>query len=487
MRTALVLLLLLAAASVVGSLIPQHGVADPRIAAMELDHPLRHDIYESLGFFDVYGSVWFTLIYGLLLVSLVACLFPRTRALLRSIRSRPQPVHELDGFRHYAEREVAADPARAIARARRVLRRRFFRVSKTNGATRALAAEKGIAREAGSLIFHWSFFLILIGIALGKGTGFAGNAVIVEGDTWTEAHANYDGNIVEGRFFNEAHTGLQLDVRDFQVTYRDGGSAEDFVTRGEVTVPGNRAEPVEISVNHPAAVGGVKLYQFGFGWAPIVEVRDGSELIASRPVPFSQLAPPRGADPRALPWNGVVRLPSLRPQVGIELSLWPDSSALVQFLETGESSPMLRPVDPVMTYVVYRGALRLKSVETSNELDKSALQVWKRGAVGLGGSEEIGNGLTISFPELREYTVLHVSRDRGVMIMLVAAVLVLAGLIAALYSSRRKLWVQAEPVATGTVLKVGGFALQRRMQFEEEFSRLVDELAGGSEERAGIR
>ena len=42
--------------------------------------------------------------------------------------------------------------------------------------------------------------------------------------------------------------------------------------------------------------------------------------------------------------------------------------------------------------------------------------------------------------------------------------------------SRRKLWVTAEADGAGTLLKVGGFALQRRSQFEEEFSRLVREL-----------
>ncbi len=62
MRTALVLLLLLALAAVAGSLVPQVGVADARIAATFRDHPLRAEIFNQLGLFDVYGSWWFTLI-----------------------------------------------------------------------------------------------------------------------------------------------------------------------------------------------------------------------------------------------------------------------------------------------------------------------------------------------------------------------------------------------------------------------------------------
>src|SRR3990172_6401784 len=84
------------------------------------------------------------------LVLLGACLLPRTRARIRNALAKPQPARELDSMRHYAERSVAADPARAIARARKVLRRRFFRVNETNGAEPAIAADKGMARDGGS-------------------------------------------------------------------------------------------------------------------------------------------------------------------------------------------------------------------------------------------------------------------------------------------------------------------------------------------------
>src|SRR3989304_5836211 len=73
MRTALVLLLLLPLAPPAGPLLPPVGVAAPRILATFRDPPLRARIYDQLGLFDVYGSWWFTMIYTLLLVSLVAC------------------------------------------------------------------------------------------------------------------------------------------------------------------------------------------------------------------------------------------------------------------------------------------------------------------------------------------------------------------------------------------------------------------------------
>lgn len=478
MRTALVLLLLLALAAVAGSLVPQVGVAEARIAAMFRDHPLRARIYEQLGLFDVYGSWWFTLLYVLLLVSLGACLLPRTRALLRNLRTRPSPTRELEGMRLYSEVRVASDPDRAILDVRRVLRRRLFRVNGANGRP-SIAAEKGLAREAGSLLFHWSFFLLLVGVVWGKGTGFTGTAVVVEGQRWVETHANFDGPPREGRFFSEDHTGIQLEVEEFRATYRTTGQAEDFVTEAKLyEADGSLVRDVEIRVNEPAEIRGVRFHQFGYGWAPVVEVELDGEPIASGPIVCTQRTPPQGVSRLQLPWDCVLKLPSLRPQVGLAFVLWPDSRSLYALLETGAAMPMLAEFAPVMTYTVYEGDLRADRIQRATVLDTSAMREIGTGAIGAGETVDLGDGVSMRFADLREYTVLQVSRDRGLWLVLAAAILVLVGLLPALFTSRRRLWIAAERDVRGTVLKVGGFALQRRSQFEEEFLRLVAELGG---------
>lgn len=485
MRTALVLLLILALAAVAGSLVPQVGVADARIAAMIRDHPLRARIYDQVGLFDVYGSWWFTLVYALLLVSLGACLLPRTRALVRGLRTRPVPARELDTMRHYAEVSVPETPDRAILGARRVLRRRLFRVSGPNGAG-SIAADKGLAREFGSLLFHWAFFVLLVGVVWGKGTGFTGQAVVVEGESWVEAHANYDGTVREGRFFDEDHSGVQIHVQDFQATYRMTGQPEDFVTRATLAGPdGGGARGVEVRVNHPAEIDGVKFFQFGYGWAPVIRVAKDGQVLFDGPVVCEQSAPPKGVSPLQVPWNCVVKLPTLDPQVGLRFELWPDSRALYALLETGKAMPMIAEFAPVMAYDAFEGDLRADAAQSSSVLDTLGMRRSDTGVVGAGQTADLGDGLTVSFPELRQYTVLQVTRDRGLPIVLLAAILILLGLIPALYGSRRKLWVTAEPDGPGSLLRVGGFALQRRGQFQEEFTKVVRELRRTSEGRIG--
>ena len=485
MRTALILLLMLALAAVAGSLVPQWPNSPDRVLQYRVSHPLVGALYERFGLFDVFGSWWFVLITTLLFVSLVACIVPRTRALVRTLRQRPVQAREIDAFRLYEERVVPADPERAIDGSSRVLKRRFFRVARDTSGRPGLAAEKGALREIGSLLFHWSFLLILIGVIYGKGTGFTGRAVVIEGQTWVDAQANYDGQIRTGRFFDGRFSGIGIHLRGFEDTYRRTGQPMDFVSHVDLLDPqGNVVRQADIRVNHAASIDGLRIYQYGFGWAPVVQVRQNGELLASDPIVFVQDPAPSGVPQLAMPWHGVLKLPSLRPQMGIRLELWPDSRAFLQQLQTGRPVPMLQEFEPFIRYAVFRGRLTDPSPLS---LDTTPMRRGPRGVVGAGQTLDLrtgkpitvsdpGSGFTISFPELRQYSVFQVSRDRGVPLVLLAAILVLLGLLPALYTSRRKVWVRAEPNGSGTVLKVGGFALQRKSQFEEEFAKLVDAM-----------
>jgi cytochrome c biogenesis protein len=493
MRTALILLLLLALASVAGSLIPQYPNTPERVAQYRVDHELLGAFVDRAGLFDVFGSWWFVLLTVLLFTSLVACLVPRTRALVRVLRARPVQAREIDAFRHYDEVMVAAPPRVAIAGSSRVLRRRLYRVA-ADPARPALAADKGVLREVGSLAFHWAFILILAGVIYGKGTGFSGYAVVVEGDTWVDAAANYDGQIRTGRFFSGNHTGTGLTLREFESAFRQTGQPMDFVSRVDLLRPdGSMLRSQEIRVNHPADVNGIRFYQINFGWAPRVTIADRDGVAFDDAVVMDRDVAPEGVVDFAMPWRGVVKLPGSGPRgqdVAVDLELWPDSRALLSLLDGQEPQAMLTSFDPVIRYTVWQG--RLTDLST-NTLDTAFME---RGATGIVGAERTtdlgsgrlldegdrGSGVSMSFPELRQYSVFQVSRDAGVPIVLLAAILILVGLLPALYTSRRKLWVRAEPRGDGSLLAVGGFAAQRRPQFEEEFAKLVKAItaeAGG--------
>jgi cytochrome c biogenesis protein len=111
------------------------------------------------------------------------------------------------------------------------------------------------------------------------------------------------------------------------------------------------------------------------------------------------------------------------------------------------------------------------------ELDRAGLRQIGSGGIGIGETADLPGGLQVTFRNILQYSQFLVKRDPGTGIMLAAALLIVVGLIPALSSSRRRVWVRAVPAdGAGTRLQVAGFALQRRAAFEEEFREIAGEL-----------
>ena len=161
-------------------------------------HPFWGTFFDRAGLFDVFGSWWFVLLVTLLFVSLVACLVPRTRALWRALRTPPLQAREIDAFPRYAE-VAGRGGARGGDRGRRAGccagGGSGWRATPTGPPSPPRRASPA---RSGSLAFHWAFILLLAGVVYGKGTGFSGLVAVVEGQTWIDAEANYDGTIRAG-------------------------------------------------------------------------------------------------------------------------------------------------------------------------------------------------------------------------------------------------------------------------------------------------
>jgi cytochrome c biogenesis protein len=503
MRTAIVLLFMLAAAAMIGSLLPQQPVSPERVAAYQRAHPFWGSVWSAIGAFDVFGTWWFALITTLLFVSLVACLVPRSRALIRAARQRPVHARELDAFPRFAEQRVAAAPGQAAAAAAIVLRRRRYRVALDAGGG-AVAAEKGALREIGSLVFHWAFLVLLIAVIVGKGTGYVGHATIVEGETWTDARLNYAGDLRTGRFFREDFSGTSITLLDYRDAFRTTGVPMDFSSDVRLATPdGAQAATETVRVNHPVVFNGIRIYQFGFGWAAMVTIAQGDRVLYDGSVVLGQERVP-DANPLAQPWVGVVKLPTLRPQTAIALELFPSLEAYVTSIQTGVPQPMTDASHPFVGYEVWKGRFVDPSV---SGVDTRYMRRTEAGVAGEGWTVDLDDGcvvdgldanlpaqlagltcaddrapdrLTMSFDGVKQYSTLQISHDATVGWVLAAAILIVLGLLPALYVSRRKVWVRARAQESGSVLQVGGFALQRKDGFEQEFRGLVDAIVRAS-------
>ncbi len=176
MRVALILLFLLALASIPGSLFPQRGINPTKVQQYLALHPGSGPILDRLGFFDVYASPWFAAVYLLLFVSLIGCVLPRLRAHWKALRALPPAApSRLEKLPAHQSALVTSTPTQVLEQAAEELGKRGFRVRREDD---FVSAEKGYLHETGNLIFHAALVVILIGVATGSLYGYRGNVLV---------------------------------------------------------------------------------------------------------------------------------------------------------------------------------------------------------------------------------------------------------------------------------------------------------------------
>lgn len=202
MRTALLLLFLLAVAAVPGSLLPQRPVNPLRVRQFLAEHRTIGPVLDRLFGFAVFASPWFSAIYVLLMVSLVGCVLPRLRQHARSILRRPPSApanpSRLPGGAAF---NTSASSNEVLEAGERLLRRFRYRlvVARPSAAEGTVAAEKGYLRETGNLLFHASLIVLLVGVALGSLFGYSGSVLVVEGRSFANTRIAYDSFVPGAR------------------------------------------------------------------------------------------------------------------------------------------------------------------------------------------------------------------------------------------------------------------------------------------------
>jgi cytochrome c biogenesis protein len=222
-------------------------------------------------------------------------------------------------------------------------------------------------------------------------------------------------------------------------------------------------------------VDGVRVFQSDYGYAPVVRVRAPSgEVLQDGPVLSSR-------DPGSEVSTGAIRLPSLRPQVGLQLTFFTGLRVIQG--PGGEQQIVNDPrlVNPVLVVLPFKGDLHASQAHSVFTLDYSGLGPPGRPLIlPVGRSGRFADGLEVDFPSLKQYTVLTLARDPGVPIVAAAAGLVLVGLVPSLYVTRRRVWLRAGAAAQGgTRVELAGLALQGKIAFVDEFRDLARDVELG--------
>lgn len=510
MRTALVLLFLLAIAAIPGALLPQRSLNESKVAEYIANGGKTAEIYDKLQLFDVFSSTWFTAIYILLFISLIGCIIPRTIDHYRASRNAPVraplrmqrlPHRAFGTPTHPGTPEEILDHAQQQLKGWRTAR---YTGEQDRAGYPSLSAERGYGREICNLIFHLGLVGMLASIGLGKMYYYEGQAIVVtntgvsangapnpteNSEFCNTALANYDSVRAGALFKNSDLTPFCIDVHDFHADYLPNGQAEMFNSNisyadGEnIFAPKDQWKNYDLRVNHPLRLDGDRIYLQGHGFAPRFTITWPNGETRTQMIQFAP------EDATYFLSSGVLRFdppsgmyPTDYERRQNQLAIQGLFAPTAQF--SGENNALLsssypEQKDPAVAIDIYRGDNGLDTGRGQNiftldpqQLHNGSLQKIERVNLMLGDSVTLDDGTKVTFDGANEFINLQVSHDPFQQWVLISTITTLAGLVGSLAIKRRRIWIRV----TNDGIEMGGLSRTDRAGWGSEFDRLARQL-----------
>jgi cytochrome c biogenesis protein len=442
-RLTIVLLIILALASIVGTLIPQ------REEAIEFAQRLSPEIFRffsALDLFDMYHSFWFRLLMGCLTLNLIVCSIDRFPRTLRRIRALPRADRDKP-FENLPPQQnllVQGDIKEVADQVGQFLKKRYKKIhTKEKPGTHFFYGEKGRYSHFGVYLVHISVLTIFIGAMVGSLFGFQAYVNIPSGDQIDTV------NLRKGR--KPLKLGFGVRCNNFTVDFYESGAPKEYRSELSFIVNGKEMEKRSLLVNHPVDFKGVTFYQSSYGSIPGNKARLKILYHATTHKIITLEA--KAGDLLPLPGNegkfqiadvkgnfmemGPAVLISVQPNQGKETRFWVfqhDESIKEKFPQLMNRFPKLNP-SIFKPYTFF-----LEKLETIY------------------------------------YTGLQVNRDPGVFVVWLGFFLMIAGFVVTFFTSHRRLWLRISRNEDGVAISVAGTSSKNPVGLQRELESITKDL-----------
>lgn len=427
LKLTIALLIILAVASIFGTVIPQNASPEEYLRVYKFP---TYKILKILGFLDMYHTGWFVFLLALLSLNLIVCSLKRFRITWRffspEVRLSDRQWENLSPCQKFSQKGL---PAQCFSQCREALSGVFSlpKIVEVSGAYHLLA-EKGRFSRLGVYFIHFSVLLILAGALIGSFYGFRGNVNIVEGQAADQVVLR-SGQ--QARF-----PGFSVQLEKFSVSFYPTGAPKEFKSILTIMEKGRKILTEPILVNHPLTYKGITIYQSSYGVAgvakAILAVKDrqsGKEI-------------------------------SIAAQMGNRTEVQGGSS----FFFLDRFLPDLQGMGPALQIIF-------------SEPNRPQQNFWVFQNHPEFEDQRPGRyRLTIKEIEPRYYSGLQVTKDPGVGVVWAGCLIMIAGFYMTFFMSHRRIWVRLTEKEGGTLVAIAGSSDRDRTGFEEEFEKIAQAL-----------
>ena len=429
----IVLLLSLAATSIVGTLIPQNAAPSEYLKAFG-DFYFR--FFHALDIFDMYHSWWFQLLLLLLVLNIIVCSIDRLMANQKILLVR-RPKFKFGRFQNATsnKRINLGKLPEALQEDLHALWRRKFghtQLDATDDGFR-LFGEKCRWTRFGVYVVHLSVVILLVGGMIGSIFGFDGFVNLAPGDSAQRIRLRNSNQSLD--------LGFTVRCDDFIVKFYDTGAPELFQSSLSIIENDQTVLKKDIIVNDPLRYKGISFYQASYGPLP----PKGAKLsFTSKSTGMNYQREALIGKPIELPENlGTFTLSRL------------DNAAMFRGQQIGEAFIGILSTDGN------------KDQEVLLPLRFPSFDKMRGGEVHIAVQEAL----------LNYYTGLEVSRDPGVWVVYVGFILMILGCYITFFMSHRQYCLDVAKDAEGSRVRIIGVANKNKLAMPRKIEAVAEELA----------
>jgi len=433
MKTAVVLLLALALASVYGTLVEQY----PALRVFSVS--------------DLYHTPFYTFLLALIGISLAVCSINRFGSTWRTL-FHPKVVvsdKQIAGMMRYETLSWAGDVKGAADNAETALRAGSYHVLRADeGQDVALYASRGRLSIWGPYLTHLSILAIFVGAILGNQLGLDGVTAVKEGGYADTAYVR--------KTEREQELGFRVALQKFTIRHDAQHNPTAYQSDLEILDGGRLVMRKVIDVNHPLTYKGVSFFQSDCGlssvllkvtgpngetaWLPFdVDTRTemGKKLYSMSGMPFKQ-----------------INIGGKKLTVYVH-DIVPD------YVGGEEINASDLPINPAVLVMVNDRLPEYKGLDAWSD------RVW------LTESQSTSlKGYKITLDNVADYTVLQVVRNPGLPIVYTGFGLMLVGVFVSFYVTRKVIRIRISPSKKGALVAVGATSRADALAFDADFTRL---------------